>query len=108
MQVELNELKHFGSVLFEGSQETHLIELSECRTLMMKFAIIGKIETSNEKIVLWKYFVVFYEHVENNLTVGEVDYGLKNIAAEKEHIKQLTKMTMNLEILERQRRLMTN
>ena len=108
MDVELNELKHFGSVLFEGSQEKQLIELSECRTSMMKFAIIGKIETSNEKIDLWKYFVVFYEHVENNLTVGEVDYGLKNIAAEKEHIKQLTKMTMNLEILERQRQLMTN
>ena len=59
MEVELNELKHFGSVLFEGSQEKQLIELSECRTLVMKFAIIGKIETSNEKIVLWKYFVVF-------------------------------------------------
>ena len=59
MEVELNELKHFGSVLFEGSQEKQLIELSECRTLVMKFAIIGKIETSNEKMVLWKYFVVF-------------------------------------------------
>ena len=51
----------------------------------MKFAIIGKIETSNEKIVLWKYFVVFFERVENNLTVGEVGYGLKKTLQQREN-----------------------
>ena len=78
MEVELNELKHLGNILFGGSQEKHLIGLSECHTLTMMFVINEKIATSNEKTVFWKDFVVFYEHVENNLMVDEVDYGLEN------------------------------
>ena len=76
MKVELNELKQFCIIPVKGSRE--LIELSECHTLTMIYVINEKIATSNEKTVLWKYFVVFYEHVENNLMVGEVDYGLEN------------------------------
>ena len=43
MEVELNELKHFGNVLFEGSQEKQLIELIECWTLTIKFGTMGKL-----------------------------------------------------------------
>ena len=93
----------------KGSREKELIELSECHTLTMMFVINEKIATSNEETVFWKYFVVFYEHVENNLVVGEVDYGLeKHCSRERTHQATLTKMTMKLEISERQRQLMTN
>ena len=49
MEVELNEQKHFCIIPFEGSKEKQSVELNECRTLMMKFVIIGKSMTSNEK-----------------------------------------------------------
>ena len=76
MKAELNELKHFRNVLFKGSNERQLIELRECRTLMMKFSIIGKTMTSNGETVLWKCFVVLCGHVENNPIVNELEYGL--------------------------------
>ena len=45
---------------------------------MMKFGIIGKTLTSNEETVIWKSLVVLCEHVENNLVVNELDYGLEH------------------------------
>ena len=59
----------------------------------MKLVLIGKL--------------VLCEHVENNLMVCGVDYGLENHCSREEHSKQLTNMTMKLGISERQRRLMT-
>ena len=54
MEAELNGPKQFCTMHFKGSQEKQLIELNECRTLMMKFVIIGKIATSNlQKTVLF-------------------------------------------------------
>ena len=86
MEVELNELKHFGNELFESSQEKQLIELIECHSLTMMSVINEKNATSNEKTVFWKFFVVFYEHVENNLLVNEVESGLeKHCSRERTH-----------------------
>ena len=58
MEVELNELKHFGNVLFEGSQKKQLIELIECWTLTIKFGTIGKTITSNKTTVFMEIFCV--------------------------------------------------
>ena len=44
---------------------------------MMKFGIIGKTMISNEKTLFWKNLVVFYEHVESNLMVNELEIGLE-------------------------------
>ena len=74
----------------------------------MMFVIKEKIATSNEKTVFWKHFVVFYEHVENNLMVGEVDYGLENHCSRERTHRATDKVTMNLEVSERQQQLMTN
>ena len=52
MGAEINELKHFRNVTCKGSKEKQLIELNECRTLMMKFVIIGTSATSNGKSFL--------------------------------------------------------
>ena len=71
MEAELNEPKNFCIIPFKLSEE------NECRTLM-KFVIIEKTMTSNEKNVLWKSLVVVSELVENNLIVSELDYWLKN------------------------------
>ena len=54
-----------------------LIELNECGTLMMKFVIIEKTTTSNEKS-FWKSLVVLCEHVENNFMVSELNCGMEN------------------------------
>ena len=51
MEVELNELKHFCIVPVKGSREKELVELNECWTLTIKFGIIGKTITSNERTV---------------------------------------------------------
>ena len=48
---ELNEPKHFCTILSKDSKEKQLIELNECGTFMMKFGIIGKTRTSNGKTV---------------------------------------------------------
>ena len=53
--------------------------------------------TPNGKTVLWKYFVRLCEHVENNLFVNELEYGL-GLHCSREHNKQPTNMTLNLEI----------
>ena len=75
MEVELNELKQFCIIPFECSKEKQSIELNECRTLMIKFVIIGKTITSNKQF-FWKYFVLC-QLVENNCMVSEMDYGLE-------------------------------
>ena len=43
---------------------------------MMKFVIIGKTITSNERTVFWKSFVVLCELVGNNLMINELEFGL--------------------------------
>ena len=101
-------MKHFCIIPFEGSSGKQLIGLSEFPTLMMKFVIIGKTMTSNEKTVFRECFVVLCEDVENNLIVSELECGLENNCSRKEHSEHLTNMTMKLEFLERQRRWMTN
>ena len=110
MEVEQNELKHFGKILFEGSKETQLVELNENQMCMMKLVITGKTMTPKGEKVLWKYSVVLCESVENNPMVNELEYGLcwNFIAAEKEHSKQPINMTLNPETSERQRQLMAN
>ena len=52
LEAELNEQKLFCIIPFKRSREKLLVELNECRTLMIKFVIIGKIATSNGKTVL--------------------------------------------------------
>ena len=69
MEVELNELKHFCIIPFEGSKEKQSIELNEFRTLMMKFVIFGNTMTSNGTTV-FEIFVVLCELVENNCMVS--------------------------------------
>ena len=55
----------------------------------MKLVIIGKAITSNEETVLWKSFVVLCEHVENDLMVNELEYGLENYCS-RERTQQTT------------------
>ena len=107
LEVELNDLKLFCIIPFDGSKERQSIELNECRTLMMKIGIIGKTITSNETTVFSKYFVLC-ESMEKTLWSTNWNMGWKIIAVEKEHIKQLTNMTLKMEISDRQRQLMTN
>ena len=76
MEVELNVLKQFCIIPFEGSEEKQSRELNECRTLMMKFGKVGKTITSNETTVFWKYFVLC-QLFENNCMVSEMDYELE-------------------------------
>ena len=89
MEVELNELKQFCIIPVKGSREKELVELNEYRMLLtIKFGIIVKTITSNERTVFWNSFVVLSEHVENNLMVSEVDYGLeKHCSRERLHQK---------------------
>ena len=89
MEVELNEMKHSCTMPFKGSKERKLIEHNKCWTLMMKFLIIGETMTSNAKTVLWKYFVVLCEYVENNFIVSEVEYGL-GFSCSSERTQQTT------------------
>ena len=51
LKAELNELKQIYITDFKGSREKQLVELKDCWTLMMKFEIIGKTTTPNEKTV---------------------------------------------------------
>ena len=85
----LNEQKHFCIIPFKGSKGRQLIELNECRILMMNLVIIGKTMTSNEDTVFWKYFVVLCESVENNHMGSELDYGLENYCS-RERTQQTT------------------
>ena len=41
IEAKLNELKHFGNVSFNDSEERNSIERNECWTLLMKFVITG-------------------------------------------------------------------
>ena len=66
----------YVSYLLKVLEEKQLIKLSECRTLMMKFVIVGETMTSKVKTVFRKYFVVLCEYSGNNLMVIELDYGL--------------------------------
>ena len=75
MEDEFNEPKHFCIMPFKCSKDKQSNELNECWTLMMKFGIIGKTMTSNEKTWFWKYFVVIYGHVESNIMISEQEYG---------------------------------
>ena len=78
MEVELNVLKQFCIIRIKGSREKELVELNECRTLMIKFGINEKTFTSNERTVFWKHLVVLCELVKNYLIVSERDYDLTN------------------------------
>ena len=78
MVVELIELKNVCIIPFKGSRENQLVELNECRMLTITFVIIGETITSIEKTVFGKNLNVLCEHVENNLMVNELEYGLEN------------------------------
>ena len=78
MELELNELKNVCIIPFRGSREKQLNEINECRTLTIKFVIIRKANTSIEKTVYGINLNVLCEHMENNLKVNELDYGLEN------------------------------
>ena len=54
MEAKLTELMRFGIVPFKGSRESN-----ECWTLLIKFVIIGKTTTSNEKTVIGN-ILLFY------------------------------------------------
>ena len=85
LEVELNDLKQFCIIPFDGSKERQSIEINEYRTLMMKMGIIGKTITSNETTVFWKYFVLC-QLVENTYMVSESDYGPeKHCSRERTH-----------------------
>ena len=58
IEAELSELNHFCIIYFKGSKEGQMIGLHECRTLIMKFVIIGNTMTSFEKTVYGNIFVV--------------------------------------------------
>ena len=88
MEVELNVLKQFCIIPFEGSKEKQSRKLNECRTLTIKFGIIGKTITSNETTVFWKYFVLC-QLVDNNCMVREMDYGLEKHCS-RERTQQTT------------------
>ena len=88
MEVELNELKQFCIIPFDGSKERQSIELNECRALMMKNGKIGKTITSNETTVFWKYFVLC-QLVENNCMASEMDYELEKHCS-RERTQQTT------------------
>ena len=88
MEVELNELKNVCIIPFKASREKHLVELNECRTLTIKFVVIGKTITSIEKTVHGNLNVLC-GHVKNNLMVNELDYGLENQCT-RERLQQTT------------------
>ena len=88
MEVELNELKQICMIPDKGSKENELVELNECRALMMKIGKIGKTITSNETTVFWKYFVLC-QLVENNCMVSDMDYGLEKHCS-RERTQQTT------------------
>ena len=107
IEAELNEIKHLCIIPFKDSKGRQSIEISECRTLMMKFVIIGK--TSNEKTVVWKKTLLCYVNLwKTTLWSANWIMGWKSFAVAEEHSKQLTKMTMELDLSEKQRQLMTN
>ena len=54
---------------------------------MMEFVIFGKTITSNEKIVLGNLWV-FYESVENNLIVSELDFGIEKQCRRRRRMQQ--------------------
>ena len=93
MEVELNVLKQFCIIPVKGSREKELVEHNECRTLTIKFGIIGKTITSNETTVFGN--ILFYVNLSKT-TVWSVKWimGWRSIAVEKEHSKQLANMTM--------------
>ena len=77
LEGEVIEPKQFCIIPLKRSREKQLVELNECRTLTIKFGIIGETVTSNEKTVLLKCFVVLCESLENNPMVYELEYGLE-------------------------------
>ena len=102
MEVELNVLKQICIIPVKGSREKELVEHKKCRTLTIKFGIIGKTIISNETTVFWKYFVLYHL---SKTTVWSVKWimGWRSIAVEKEHSKQLANMTTVQNFSERQR-----
>ena len=109
MEAELNEIKHLCIIPFKDSKGRQSIEISECRTMMMNFVIIGKTITSNEKTVVWKNVLLWYVNLwKTTLWSANWIMGWKSFAVVEEHSKQLTKMTMELDLSEKQRQLMTN
>ena len=88
LEVELNVLKQFCIIPVKGSREKELVEHKKCRTLTIKFGIIGKTITSNETTVFWKYFVLC-QLVDNNCMVSEMDYELEKHCS-RERTQQTT------------------
>ena len=88
MEVELNELKQFCIIPVKDSREKELVEVNECRTLTIKFGIMGKTIISNETTVFWKSFVVC-QLDKNNCMVSEMDYGLETHCS-RERTQQTT------------------
>ena len=103
MEVELNELKQFCIMPVKGSREKELVELNECWTLTIKFGIIGKTITSNERTVFgntWLCYVIMWK---TTFFSANWNMGWRSNAVEKEHSKQLANMTTVQNFSERQR-----
>ena len=83
MEVELNELKQFCIMSVEGSREKELVELNECRTLMMKFVIFGKTMTSNGTTVFGNILLCYVNLSKTTVWSANWIMGEKSIAAEK-------------------------
>ena len=92
MEVKLYGLNYLCIIPFQGSKEKQSIALSECRTLTIKFVIIGNTVTSIEKQV-YGNLNVLCEHVENNLRSTNWIMGWKILAVEKNYSKQLPNLT---------------
>ena len=100
MEVELNELKQFCIIPVEGSREKELVELNECRTLTIKFGIMGKTITPNETTVFFGNILCYVNLSKTTVWSVKWIMGWRSIAVEKEHSKQLANMTMKLKISE--------
>ena len=99
IEVELIELKQFCIIPVKGSTEKELVELNECRTLTIKFGIIGKTITSNERTVFGNTWLCYVNLSETTVWSANWNMGSRSIAVKKEHSKQLANMTMKLEFL---------
>ena len=85
---EINELKNVCIIPFKGSREQQLVIFNKFRTLTIKCVDIGKTITSIE-ITIYGNLNVLCEHMENNLMVNELDYGLEN-HCNRERLQQTT------------------
>ena len=103
MEVELNVLKQLCIIPVKGSRKKELVELNECWTLTIKFGIIGKTITSNERTVFGNTWLCYVIMCKTTFLSANWNMGWRNIAVEKEHSKQLANMTTVQNFSERQR-----